>query len=126
MPGRRQASASRLAALRGWLAGFEQPALDVVGCTEHAELAAELARKSITLVRNDDGLLPLRLPADARIAVIQPEPTDMTPADTSSYVPPLLAHAIQRRHAATDEFIVDPSPSDSEIASLSRGSPPTT
>ena len=117
----REATGTRLAAVRAWLAGFEQPSLDVVGCAEHAVLAAELARQSITLVRSADGLLPLRLPAEARIAVVQPEPTDMTPADTSSYVPPLLARAVQRRHAATDEFIVDPSPSDSDIASLSTG-----
>jgi beta-N-acetylhexosaminidase len=117
----RQASAGRLEAVRRWAAGYEQPPLEVVGSAEHAALADELARRSITLVRNDDGLLPLRLPADARICVVQPQPTDLTPADTSSYVPPLLAHAIQRRHAATEEFIVGTSPSESEIASLANG-----
>ncbi len=120
-PRAREVSAARLAAVRTWLAGFEQPPLDVVGCSEHAALADELARRSITLVRDDDRLLPLRPSSDARIAVVQPEPTDMTPADTSSYVPPLLAHAVLRRHAATDEFVVDSSPSDADIASLSRG-----
>jgi beta-N-acetylhexosaminidase len=120
-PRRRERSAARLAALRGWLAGFEQPSLDVVGSAEHRVLASELARRSITLVRNDDRLLPLRLPADARVAVVQPEPTDLTPADTSSYVPPLLTHAVQRRHAVTDEFIVDIAPSESDIASLVAG-----
>lgn len=120
-PRTREVSAARLAAVRTWVAGFEQPPLDVVGCSEHAALADELARRSITLVCDDDGLLPLHPSADARIAVVQPEPTDMTPADTSSYVPPLLAHAVLRRHAATDEFVVDPSPSDSDISSLSKG-----
>ncbi len=120
-PRARQISAERLAAVRGWLATFEQPPLDVVGCAEHAELAAELAARSITLVRNDEGLLPVRLAADARICVVQPEPADMTPADTSSYSPPLLSHAIARRHAATDEFVVDVSPSESDTASLVRG-----
>ena len=116
----RAASARRLAATRAWLAGFEQPGLEVVGCDEHQALAAEVAQRSVTLVRNDDGLLPIRLGAEQRIAVIQPKPTDLTPADTSSYVRPLLAEAIRRRHAATDEFVVELSPDASEVASLSE------
>ena len=120
-PRARQASAARLADVRTWLKKFDQAPLDVVGCAEHAALADELARRSVTLVRDDDHLLPLRPDAESRIAVVQPEPTDMTPADTSSYVPPLLAHAVLRRHAATDEFVVDPSPSDADITSLARG-----
>jgi beta-N-acetylhexosaminidase len=120
-PRARQISHSRLLATRSWLAGFDQPALDVVGNAEHQQLAAELAQRSITLVRNDDELLPLR-PADgARIAVIQPRPTDMTPADTSSQVPVLLAEAVRQRHSMTDEFVVEHSPTDSDIAALAAG-----
>src|SRR5687768_4111756 len=97
-------SAGRLAELRRWLGGFTDPGLDVVGCAEHLALAAELARRSITLVRNDEGLLPLRLPAEARIGVVMPCPTDLTPADTSSLVAPALSDAIRRRHGSTDAF----------------------
>jgi beta-N-acetylhexosaminidase len=32
-------------------------------------------------------------------------PRDLTPADTSSYVPPLLAAAIRRRYARTEEIV---------------------
>ena len=56
-----QRSLERLAAIRQWLRGFEQPPLEVVGCAEHQALAAELAARSVTLVRDDAGLLPLRL-----------------------------------------------------------------
>ena len=62
--------------------------------------------------------MPLRLGDGARIAVIQPQPTNMTPADTSAKAPPLLAEAIRRRHRATDSFVVEHSPSDSEISAL--------
>ena len=93
------AATRRLDELRRWLDGREQPPLDVVGCAEHQALAAELARRSITLVRNDDGLLPLRPAADARVAVVQSMPADLTPADTSSMVPPTLASALRRRLA---------------------------
>jgi beta-N-acetylhexosaminidase len=108
-------------ATRSWLTGFDQPALDVVGSAEHQQLAAELAQRSITLVRNFDELLPLSPPEGARIAVIQPRPTDMTPADTSSQVPALLAEAVRRRHPTTDEFLVEHSPTDSGIAALAAG-----
>jgi beta-N-acetylhexosaminidase len=114
----REVSAARLAKVREWIMGFEQPSLEVVGSVGHQALAAELAQRSVTLVRNDDGVLPLRPAADARICVIQPRPADMTPADTSSHVPALLAEAVRRRHAATDSFVVEPAPSEPEIASL--------
>ena len=53
------AAEHRLGELRRWLGRYDQPPLDVVGCGEHQALAAELARRSITLVRNDDRLVPL-------------------------------------------------------------------
>jgi beta-N-acetylhexosaminidase len=104
-----RASLERVAQLRAWLAqAGAQPELSVVGCPEHRALAARLAARSVTLVRNDEGLLPLR-PADgARIAVVQPRPVDLTPADTSSYVAPMLAETLRRHHRAVDSFVVDP------------------
>ena len=80
------AAKRRLGELRRWLGRYEQPPLDVVGCGEHQALAAELARRSMTLVRNDDRLVPLKPAAGARIAVVQSMPADLTPADTSSTV----------------------------------------
>src|SRR3954451_11438997 len=106
----------RLADTRQWLSSFDQPALDVVGCDAHVALARELAERSITLVRNDDGLLPLRLPADARVAVVQSAPARLTPADTSERVPPTLAAAIRRRAPHTDEFVTSVDPSPAEIS----------
>jgi beta-N-acetylhexosaminidase len=112
------ASTNRLAALRGWLAGFDQPDLSVVGCAEHQALAAELAARSVTLVRDDDGLLPLRLVDGARVLVIEPQPADLTPADTTSVVAPTLAAAVRRRHARTDELITSSEPAADEIAAV--------
>jgi beta-N-acetylhexosaminidase len=112
------AAVRRLDELRRWLVGHDQPPLDVVGCSDHQALAAELARRSITLVRNDDGLLPLKLAAEARIAVVQTMPADLTPADTSSTVPPTLASALRRRHAGVEEILLPAAPSEAEIAGL--------
>ena len=105
------ASAARILALKKWLARHEQPPLSVVQCGEHQTLAAEVARKSLTLVRDSAHLLPLRLAPDARIAVIVPRPQDLTPADTSSYLIPGLATAIRRHHSSVDEFLIEMNPS---------------
>jgi beta-N-acetylhexosaminidase len=112
------ASARRILALKKWLAGRKQPPLDVVGCREHQALARKVADESVTLVRDQAKRLPLRLPAEARIAVVVPRPEDLTPADTSSYLVPSLAAAVRGHHRCTDEFFVGMNPSEAEVASL--------
>ena len=112
------AATRRLDELRRWLAGYDQPPLDVVGCSDHQALAAELARRSITLVRNDDRLLPLNPAAGARIAVVQSMPADLTPADTSSTVLPTLAAALRRRRAGVEEILLPAAPGEAPIAGL--------
>ena len=47
----------------GGSASVAQPPIDVVRSAAHEALAREVAERSITLVRDEDGLLPLRLPA---------------------------------------------------------------
>jgi len=112
------ATGERLAALRRWLSQTERPSLDVVGNAEHRQLAEIVARRAMTLVKNEAGLLPLNLPADARIAAIMPRPADLTPADTSSYVAPALAGSIRTYHPNVDEFVVRQKPAASEIRAL--------
>jgi beta-N-acetylhexosaminidase len=108
----------RVDALRTWVGSFGQPELGVVRCAEHLALARELAERSITLVRDRAGLLPLELPANARVAVVMPAPGDLTPADTSSAVAPGLASALRTAGLAVDEFLTGRDPTPSEIAAL--------
>lgn len=110
-------SAARIGDLRRWIAGFDDPPLEVVGGAEHAELARELDERSLTLVR-DDGLLPLRLPPEARILAIMPVPEDLTPADTSSFVTPGLAKALRLQHPNVDEVVTAQRPERAEIAAV--------
>lgn len=112
------ASAARVLTLKRWLAGQQRPDLDVIASAEHRALAAETAARAITLVRDDAGRLPLRLPSSARAAVVVPRPIDLTPADTSSYVTCTLAEAARRYHPSIDEFVVPSNPSESDIAAL--------
>jgi beta-N-acetylhexosaminidase len=113
------ASLARVAALRQRLAAAPpegEPDPSVIGSAPHGELAAELARRSITLVRDDGRLLPLRPAAEAEIFVVMPRPADLTPADTSSTVTPGLADAIRRHHPRVTEHLVGQDPDASEIA----------
>ncbi len=58
----------------------------------------------MTLVRDEARNLPFRLGPEERILAVMPHPVDLTPADTSSTVPPGLAAA--RRCAGDAATIV--------------------
>jgi beta-N-acetylhexosaminidase len=45
-----------------------------------------------------------------------PQPTDLTPADTSSMVAPGLGRALRTRFASVDDVVVGVAPTESEIA----------
>ncbi|MCP4424420.1 MAG: glycoside hydrolase family 3 protein, partial [Chloroflexi bacterium] len=111
-------SVKRIFDLKNWVSRRSQPDISVVGCAEHRELEAEAARRSITLARNEAGLLPLQLESDAKIAVIMPQPKNLTPADTSNTVTPALATAVRAHHPHVDEFIVNQPTTGQEIAAL--------
>ncbi len=111
-------SAERVLRLRRSQTGQAAPDPSVVGCAAHRALAEEIARKSITLVRNNQGDLPLRPDPEEAIATVMPRPVDLTPADTSSYVRPSLAAALRRYHPRVDEFFVSIQPDTGEIAAL--------
>lgn len=94
------------------------PSLDVVGCKEHQAIAQEIADKSITLVRDESGQLPLQLDASQKIAVITPRPSNLTPADTSALVNIKLAECVQSRHQNTLSLETLLVPDESEIKAL--------
>ncbi len=118
LPSRRGEPNPRLEQLSAWLSAYEQPPLTAVRSSDHQALAANLARRSLTLVRDTPGLLPLQIGADDRILAVMPRPTDLTPADTSSMVRPGLASAIRTRHRATTELLVNQEPTPSEIGAV--------
>lgn len=112
------ASAARVRRLRQWVDRVEDPPLSVVGSAHNRALARELAARSLTLVRDDAGILPLEPAAGARIAAIMPAPRDLTPADTSSLVTPTLAAALRAFHPAVDEIVTSHPPTAAEIAAI--------
>jgi beta-N-acetylhexosaminidase len=114
------ASARRILSLKKWLGRWPGAPLDVIGCQEHLRLACEVARRSITLVRDTAGQLPLRVSAETKIAVAIPRPQDLTPADTSSYVTPAPGATLRRHHRHVDEFLFSMDLRAPEIAQLHK------
>lgn len=108
----------RLTGLQQWLAVQSQPPLDVVACAAHQRLAQQVAEQSITLLRDEQNLLPLALNPDSRVALVMPRPADLTPADTSSYVTPALPAALRAFHPRVEAFTTANPPQDDEIAAL--------
>jgi beta-N-acetylhexosaminidase len=111
-------SAARVTDLRTWVGSFDNPDVEVVGNAEHQALARDLAERSITLVRDDAGLLPLRLAPGARILAVMPKPANLTPADSSERVEPGLARALRARGLQVDEMITALPPTAEDIAAV--------
>jgi beta-N-acetylhexosaminidase len=108
-------AAQRVERLRRWLGEGAMPPLDVVGRAEHGALAAELAARSIALLRDRSALLPGSVIMARQPLVITPTPTDLTPADTSSTVTVRLADALARRRPGTRGLVTRTDPGADDI-----------
>jgi beta-N-acetylhexosaminidase len=120
------ASAERVLVLKQWLsdrAAQATPSLAVLGTSEHQALAATVAQRSVTLVRDQVGEIPLRLSAHQHLVVVLPRLKDLTPADTSSYERHTLDEHIRRYHGQTTlvEVPADPDPAEVEAALAQAG-----
>jgi len=111
-------SIERILSLKRWIADYPQPDLRVVGSAEHQAIADEIAERSMTLVRDDAILLPLKPTPEQRLAAIVPKPIDLTPADTSSYVTPNLGAALRQYHPNVDEYQISYAPESDEVTNL--------
>jgi beta-N-acetylhexosaminidase len=99
---------SRTNDLRMWVGSFKEPPLEVVGSTDHSDLALEVARRSIVLLKDDQNLLPLATDTDGRILVIEAPPRLLTPADTSDLEMTYIAEALRDCSDARVDAMVMP------------------
>jgi beta-N-acetylhexosaminidase len=96
------------------------PSFEMVGCAEHQQIAQAIADRAITLVRGGERL-PLRPGPEDTIAVITPEPVNLTPADTSASAPITLAERVRARHVRTLAFELPNKASVSDISAALQG-----
>ena len=115
----RQAEARILAARRSMQRAIDhQPPFDLVNGAVHRALAQEIARASVTLVRDPRASLPFAAGAARRVLLLAPAPADLTPAETSSYVRLELADALRRRGVDVDTLVTPLDPDADEVARL--------
>jgi beta-N-acetylhexosaminidase len=96
-----RAALARVVALKARTLSWEAPPAEVpgwVGEAEHQALAARAYAASTTLVRDEAGLLPLRLAPDARLLVIEPGGAVGTAMEDAHDARQELATAYLRRH----------------------------
>jgi beta-N-acetylhexosaminidase len=109
-------SLARVEKLRGSLSiGEARP--ELVGSEDHQILASELARRSVTLVC-DEGLLPISPEETGTILCLEPEPTIVTPADTTTFYPARFAEAIGAAHLSTTGIVYPHHPEHNDITSM--------
>jgi beta-N-acetylhexosaminidase len=99
----------------------ELPGEDVpvwVGGEEHRQLAEEAYARSVTLVRNDAGLLPLRPGPDERLLVLFPHGEPASAAEDPTATAGAFAESIRRRHPRVDATPLSLRPEAEEIERL--------
>lgn len=96
---------------------FERDSLDVVGSEEHAALAADVYRKSVTIVKND-GILPLQAADGSSVLVIHPDNGTTMQVEDKRYAHLSLGGAVQKYHTHTDVVSYARDATDGNIASI--------
>ncbi len=84
----------------------------------HRRLRNEAFARAITVIRNDEGLLPLRLGAEERVLVLALLPERITAAVESLFVDDALVESIRQHHANTQGMVVSSRASETEIAAM--------
>ena len=108
-------SRKRIELLRSSIPVIE-PDTSVVGSVKHLALASRLAERSITLVRDEAGALPLA--TSGRLLVLEPEPSNVTPADTTALYPPVLSEELARYHPSITARVYPQTPSEGDMSGL--------
>lgn len=87
---------------------------------EHQELAQEIAAKALTLVKNEDGLLPLRLTPEEELYLLSFSHQGLTLAEegTRPDAGSVLFQALKKRHPRTQERVLSVAPAGEEVAQV--------
>ena len=95
-----------------------KPPLGIVGCREHLLAEERIARQSVTLVRNEDGVLPLAAERARRIAVVYPATMPRLRAEDIDDDHTVLGREIAARGIEVVEIGVGLSPTIGEVAAV--------
>ena len=85
-----------------------------VGGEDHRRLAEQVYERSVTLVRNDAALLPLRSAETDRLLVLYPERESLTLAEDNRFPAGFVAESVRSRHPHVDALGLSHSPTHLE------------
>jgi beta-N-acetylhexosaminidase len=91
-----------------WEALPDADALPGVGSAAHAQLRDRAYARSVTLLRNDAGLIPLKLSSQARVLVLAPRRAALSQAEDGSYPENSLAERLRQRHLQATLLLLSP------------------
>lgn len=84
------------------------------GSLAHQQLAQRAYEQSTTLVRNADGLLPLRLEPAERLLLLMPQPNTFSQASDKTQHHMFLLERLRQRHQAVEMLTLSPELPDTE------------
>lgn len=91
----------------------------ILGGKESRKKAQLIADKSVTLLKNDENNIPLKLKKEDKLLIIRPSFTRLVMSDnTNFYDESFLLKQIRKRHKNTKEAIMGLAPTEAEIVSL--------
>lgn len=101
---------------------FDRPCVDaaradvIVGCEEHRQISRMLAEKSVTLLRNGAGVIPIAPKAETKILVVSVEPQKIGAAQDPVQSVDMLIRAVQAEHGRVTGKMLSLNPTPQEIA----------
>jgi beta-N-acetylhexosaminidase len=93
-------------------------AITLVGNEAHQQLRDRAYELSTTLVRDADGLLPLRLQPEQRLLILFLQPTNSTQAIDAGLPGDALIENIKKRHEQVDTLFIAPQPTPHEYEAI--------
>jgi len=102
------------------LPAADAPLPDWVGGEEHRRLAHDAYERAITLVRNEDGRVPLRPGADDRLLVVYPGHESPLWPDDTRHQQGFFVESVRRRHPRVEAVALPTRPTSDERAEVLR------
>jgi beta-N-acetylhexosaminidase len=93
-------------------------ALELISNEAHQQLRDRSYELSTTLVRDTDGLLPLRMQPEQRLLILFLQPTTSTQAIDKGLPGDTLVSSIQKRHEQVETLFITPQPTSQEYEAI--------
>ncbi len=122
-PASMRQAAERVLALKARLqdraaAQATKPDLALVGGEEHRRLRDEIYERAITLVRDQEQILPLRLAPEQHLLVVYTHRDIWTQVEDKGYPEEFLVESLRQRHANTSAIVLTPQTTPAEYERL--------